>query len=41
MNQQGDQTPYDQAKNILEITKNWKDEFNGKFMNWNGSQYLL
>lgn len=25
MNQQGDQLPYDQAKNILSITRNWKE----------------
>lgn len=41
MNQQGDQSPYDQAENILNITKNWKNEFNGKFINWNGEEYEL
>jgi NAD(P)-dependent dehydrogenase (short-subunit alcohol dehydrogenase family) len=41
MNIKGDQTPYDQAKNIISITKNWKEEFNGKFLRWSGEEYPL
>lgn len=41
MNKEGDHLPYDQSKNILDITKSWKNEFNGKFMNWNGEEYKL
>lgn len=41
MNPGGDQTPLEQAKNIVAITTNWKDEYNGKFMRWDGSYYPL
>lgn len=41
MNKQGDQTPEEQAEKIVAITKNWKEEFNGKFMRWNGEEYPL
>jgi hypothetical protein len=41
MNKNGDQAPYDQAKSIIEITKNWKEEFNGKFMCYSGEEYPL
>lgn len=41
MNKHGDQLPYDQAEKIIEITKNWNDNFNGKFMNWDGTEYPL
>lgn len=39
MNKQGDQTPQEQAEKIIAITKNWNDEFNGKFMRWSGEEY--
>lgn len=41
MNKEGSQLPYDQAEKIMEITKNWQDEFNGKFMRWSGEPYRL
>ena len=41
MNQQGDQTPYEQAEKIISITKNWKEEFNGRFLRYNGVEYPL
>lgn len=41
MNPGGDQTPLEQAKNIVSITTNWKDEYNGKFMRWDGNYYPL
>lgn len=41
MNKEGDQTPQEQAEKIISITKNWKDEFNGKFMRWSGEEYPL
>lgn len=41
MNPEGDQMPYDQAEKIISITRNWKDEFNGKFMRWSGEYYPL
>lgn len=41
MNKQGVQTPQEQAEKIVAITKNWKEEFNGKFMRWSGNEYPL
>lgn len=41
MNPNGEREPYDQAKKIMEITKNWKEIFNGKFMRYSGEEYPL
>ncbi len=41
MNAEGDQIPYEQAKKIMQIKKNWKDEFNGRFLRWSGEFYPL
>lgn len=41
MDPEGDNLPYDQAKKIIDITKNWKDEFNGKFLRYSGELYPL
>jgi NAD(P)-dependent dehydrogenase (short-subunit alcohol dehydrogenase family) len=39
MNPYGEQTPIEQAKKMIDITKNWKDEFNGRFMRFDGDFY--
>lgn len=39
MNPGGNQNPYGQAEKIMDITKNWKDGFNGKFMRYSGEKY--
>ncbi|MBI3559445.1 SDR family NAD(P)-dependent oxidoreductase [Candidatus Gottesmanbacteria bacterium] len=41
MNPNGKNLPIDQAKKIIEITKNWKEEFNGKFLRFDGNLYPL
>ena len=41
MNPEGSQTPYEQAEKIFAITKNWQDDFNGKFMRYDGTLYPL
>ena len=41
MNPGGTQQPIDQAKKIVEITKNWKEELNGKFLRFDGNLYPL
>lgn len=41
MNPGGDSEPKEQAGKILAITKNWKPEFNGKFLNFDGTFYPL
>lgn len=41
MNPTGDQIPVVQAEMVIDITKNWKDEFNGKFLRYNGVIYPL
>lgn len=41
MNQSGEQLPYEQAKNIINITNNWNPKLNGRFLNWDGKQYPL
>lgn len=41
MNADGIHAPYDQAKKMLDIVKNWKDEFNGMFLRFDGSLYPL
>lgn len=41
MNNTGEQEPLDQARQIIEITEHWKDEFNGRFMRYNGTLYPL
>ena len=41
MDPEGDNFPYDQAKKIIDIINNWKDEFNGKFLRYSGELYPL
>jgi len=41
MNPKGEHDPKIQAEMIVEITKNWKDDFNGKFLRYNGVLYPL
>ena len=41
MNPGGNQTPLEQAEKIMDITKDWKNEFNGKFLRWSGEKYPL
>ena len=41
MNPGGTDLAYTQAKRIVAITRNWKDEFNGKFLRYDGQYYLL
>ncbi len=39
MNPDGDTLPYEQADKIMAIVRNWKDEYNGKFLRENGTLY--
>jgi NAD(P)-dependent dehydrogenase (short-subunit alcohol dehydrogenase family) len=39
MNEDGTDLPFDQAKKILDITKTWKDEMNGRFLRYDGTYY--
>ena len=39
MNPTGKDDPVEQAKKIIKISENWKDEFNGKFLRYNGVEY--
>ena len=41
MNPDGDELPHDQAKKIIGITMNWKDENNGKYLKNDGTLYPL
>lgn len=41
MNPTGDYSPKEQAEKIIAITKNWKQEFNGKFLRYDGTLYPL
>lgn len=41
MNPTGTDKPIEQAGKIIDITKNWKEEFNGKFLRYNGILYPL
>lgn len=41
MNPTGTDLPIDQASKIIDITNNWKDEFNGKFLRYDGTIYPL
>lgn len=41
MNPGGKQSPLEQAEKIMTIPANWKDEYNGKFMRWDGTYYPL
>ena len=41
MNPDGGDEPKVQAEKIISITKNWSDENNGKFFDYNGSLYPL
>lgn len=39
MNPEGSDLPVEQARKIIDITKNWRDEFNGKFLNFDGKPF--
>ncbi len=39
MNPEGSDLPYNQARKIIAITKNWNDKFNGKFLKPDGTLY--
>jgi len=39
MNEDGKDLPFDQAKIIVDITNNWKDEMNGRFLRYDGTYY--
>jgi len=39
MNPNGENDPKKQTRKIIEISKNWKDEFNGQFLRFNGMFY--
>lgn len=41
MNPTGNHMPYDQAKQIIAITANWDDKFNGQFLRFDGNLYPL
>lgn len=41
MNPTGVHDPFQQAGKIIGITKNWKEEFNGKFLRFDGTFYPL
>lgn len=41
MNPNGKDLPINQAKKIIEITKNWEEELNGKFLRFDGNLYPL
>ncbi len=41
MNPNGTDDPRIQAGKIIEITENWKDEFNGRFLRYDGTLYPL
>jgi len=39
MNPKGTDEPREQASKIIAITQNWKEEFNGKFLNYDGEYF--
>lgn len=41
MNPDASKEPVDQARAIISITENWKDNFNGRFLSFDGSFYPL
>jgi NAD(P)-dependent dehydrogenase (short-subunit alcohol dehydrogenase family) len=41
MNPGGTNEPRDQARKIISIIKNWNDDWNGMFMNYDGTPYPL
>ena len=41
MNQRGTDDPETQAAKIIDITNHWKEEFNGKFLRFDGTFYPL
>ena len=41
MNPTGDMDPTIQAEKIIDISKKWKEEYNGKFLRFDGSLYPL
>ena len=41
MNPNGEHVPIEQAEKMIAITKNWKEEFNGKFLRFDGTFYPL
>lgn len=41
MNPDGEDLPYGQAEKIIDITKDWKEKFNGKYLRYSGEFYPL
>ena len=41
MNPKGEDLPYEQAEKMVAIINNWKEEFNGKFLRYDGNFYPL
>ena len=41
MNPTGTDLPMEQAEKIMSITRNWKEEFNGRFLRYDGTFYPL
>lgn len=41
MNPEGEDDPKGQAKKMIAITENWHDDFNGKFLRYDGTLYPL
>lgn len=41
MNPTGEHDPIEQAKKIIDISKNWREEFNGRFLRFDGTFYPL
>lgn len=41
MNPTGTNSPIDQAEKIISITSNWKEDFNGKYLRYDGTLYPL
>ena len=41
MNSDGKAVPIERAEQIINLTKNWKDEYNARFVNYNGDLYSL
>jgi NAD(P)-dependent dehydrogenase (short-subunit alcohol dehydrogenase family) len=41
MNPDGPNEPINKAEKIISLTKNWKDEYNGRFVHHDGSLYPL
>ncbi len=41
MNPSGVDDPFKQAEKIVKITKNWQEEFNGRYLRYDGAFYPL